>query len=50
MSSAGGSQKKMKAAFRKESAETQEDESCQQNDMEVDMDETKEEMNFVPSA
>ena len=48
MSSAGISQKKRKAAVRKESAETQE--SCQQNDTEVDRDEGMEELSFVPSA
>ena len=50
MSSAGCSQKKRKAAVRKESAETQEYESCQQNGTEVDRDEGMEELSFVPSA
>ena len=36
MSSAGGSQKRRKALVQKESADTQEHESCQLNDMEVD--------------
>ena len=49
-SSTGGSQKKRKAAIRKESASTQQHESCQQNDMEVDMEENKEERSFVPSS
>ena len=40
----------MKAAVGKESAETQEYESCQQNDMEVDRDEGMEESSLVPSA
>ena len=44
MSSAGGSQKKRKAAVRKEPAEAQWYESYQQNDMEVDRDEGKEDM------
>ena len=35
---------------RKESADTQEYESCQQNDMEVDKDEGMEELSFIPSA
>ena len=39
MSSAGGLQKKRKAAVQKESAETQEYESCRQNDVGVDMNE-----------
>ena len=36
--------------MRKESADTQEYESCQQNDIEVVMHENKEELSFVPSA
>ena len=40
----------MKAAVEKESAETQEYESCQQNDLEVDRDEGMEESSLVPSA
>ena len=36
MSSAGGSQKKRKAVVRKESADTQEYESCHQSDMDED--------------
>ena len=47
MSSAGGSQKKRKAEVPKESADTHEYESCQQNDVDVDMDEKKEELRFV---
>ena len=39
MNSAGGSLKKRKAVVRKESAETEEHESCRQNGMDVDMDE-----------
>ena len=35
---------------RKESADTKEYESCQLTDMDVDMDEHKEELIFVPSA
>ena len=50
VSSAVGSQKKRKAVVRKESADTQEYEPCQQNDMDVDMDENKEELRFVRSA
>ena len=50
MCSAGGSQKKKKAAVRKESTETQEYKSCQQNDMEVDRDEGMKELSFIPSA
>ena len=42
-------EEKRKAVVRKESADTQEQESCQLNDMDVDMDE-KEELSFVPSA
>ena len=34
----------------KESSDTKEYESCQQNEMEVDRDENLEELNFVPSA
>ena len=36
--------------MRKESADTQEYESCQLTDMDVDMDENKEEWSFIPSA
>ena len=50
MSSTGGWQKKRKAVVRKESAHTQEYESCQQIDMEVDRGEDKEDMSFFPSA
>ena len=50
VSGAGSSQKKRKAVVQKESADTQEYESCQQNDMDVDMDENNEELSFVPSA
>ena len=50
MRGAGGSQKKRKAAVRKDSAETQEYHSCQHNDIEADMDEINEELSFVPSA
>ena len=50
MSSAGGSQIKKKAEVRKESADAQECASCQQNDMDVDRDENKEALSFVPSA
>ena len=39
-----------RAVVRKEWADTQEYESCQQNDMNVDVDENKEEVSFVPSA
>ena len=45
----GARRRKRKAVVRKESADTQEQESCQLNDMDVDMDE-KEELSFVPSA
>ena len=37
MSSAGGSKKKRRAVMRKESGDTREDESCQQNDVDVGM-------------
>ena len=47
--SAGGSQKKRWAAERKESAETQEYESYEQNDV-VDREEGMEELSIVPSA
>ena len=50
MSSAGGLQKKRKAVVRKESADTQQYESCQQNDMEVGRDESLLELSFVPSV
>ena len=36
--------------LRKESADTQEYESCQLNDMDVDMDENKQELSFIPIA
>ena len=49
MNSAGGYQKERDAAVRKESAEMQENESCQHNDMEVDRDKGKE-LSFVPTA
>ena len=48
--SAGGSQKKRKAVLRRESADTQEYESCQRNDVDVDMCENKDELSFIPSA
>ena len=35
---------------RRESADTQECGSCQRNDMDVDMDENKEELSFIPSV
>ena len=47
---AAGSQKKRKATVRKESADTQECVSCQLNELEVDMDENKKELSFIPSA
>ena len=50
MSSAGGSQKRRKSVVREESADTQEYESCQQSDMEVDRDEGMEELSFISSA
>ena len=37
-------------AVRKESADTQDYESCQWNDMDVDMDENMEELSFIPSV
>ena len=46
-SSAGGSQKKRTSVVRRE---TEECESCRRNDMDVDMDENKEELSFIPSA
>ena len=36
--------------LRKESADTQEYESCQLNDMDVDMDENEQELSFIPIA
>ena len=42
--------KTRKAAVRKESAGTQEYESSQLNDMDVDMDENKKELSFIPIA
>ena len=39
-----------KAVVRKESAETQDYESCQQIDMEVDENKSLEQLGFVPSA
>ena len=50
MRSAGGSQNKSKAVVRKESAETQKYDSHKPKDMDVDIDENKEEVSFVPSA
>ena len=35
---------------RKESADTQEYESCQLNNMDMDMNENKEELSFIPSV
>ena len=49
MSSAGFSKKKRKAVVRKESADTGEYESCQLNNMDVDMGENVEEPSFIPS-
>ena len=46
VSSAGGSLTKRKAVVRTESSDTQEYESCQLNDVEVDMFENKEESSF----
>ena len=46
MSIAGDSHKKRKAAVRKESAETQEYKSCQQNDVEVHREQGMEELRF----
>ena len=48
--SSGSVSLERKAAVRKEPAEAQDYESCQLNDMEVDMDENKEESSFIPSA
>ena len=42
--------KKRKAVVRKESADTQESESYQLNGMDVDMNENKEELSFIPSV
>ena len=50
VSSAGGTQKTWKAVVRRESADTQEYDSCQLNDMNVVVVEDKEELSFVPSA
>ena len=41
-----GARSKWKTVVRKESADTQEYEPCQQNDMDLDMDENKEELCF----
>ena len=49
MSDAGASQKK-RAAVQKESVETQDYEAHQQNDVEVDRDESTEEVSFIPSG
>ena len=48
--SAGASQKKRNAVVRTESVETKEYESCQQNDVEVDRDESLKKLSFVPGA
>ena len=48
--SAGASQKKRIAVVRTESVETKEYESCQQNDVEVDRDESLKKLSFVPGA
>ena len=48
MRNAGGSQKTKRAAVQKESAETQEYEAHQQNEMEVDRDEGMVELSFIP--
>ena len=50
VSSAGGTQKTWKAVVRTVSADTQEYELCQLNDMDVVVVEDKEELSFVPSA
>ena len=50
MSSAGGTQKKRKGVVRKDSADTQEYESCPLNGMEVDLSENYGEFSFVSSA
>ena len=50
VSSAGCPKKKRKAAVRKESADTQEYEACHRDVMDVDIDESKEDWSFVPSA
>ena len=50
MSSAGGAQKKRKAVVRKESADTGEYESCQLNNMDMDMNENVEELSSFPIA
>ena len=50
MSIAGDSHKKRKAAVRKESAETQEYKSCQQNDVEVHREQGMEELRFFLGA
>ena len=50
MRSAGGSQKKRKAVVRKESADTGEYESCQWNNMDMDMNENVEELSSFPIA
>ena len=47
MNSAGGSHKKRQGVVRKESAETLEYESCQHSDVDVDRDESLEELNFT---
>ena len=50
MTSAGDLQKKRKAVVQKEFADTQEYESRQQNDVEVDLNKSLEELSFVPSV
>ena len=50
MSSGGGSQKKRKAVVRNEPTEAQDYESCRKNDMEVDMDESKQELSSGSQA
>ena len=46
----GERRKKRKAKVRKESVDTQEKDSCQLHDLDVDMGENKEELSFLPSA
>ena len=48
--STGSSQKTRKAAVRKESAGTQDNQPSQLNNMDVDVDENKKELSFIPIA
>ena len=49
-SNASGAQKKRKTVVRKESADTQEYDPHKQKRMDTDVDESEDELSFVPSA